>query len=524
MVENLKPHMRMTIPNNHSVLIASLALVAGLIATVSAAGDKWALLIGVDKCEAVGELTVCAADAFAMKSVLEQIGYPADHITMLVDNQSNMNVMPTIGNVERAIKRLAEVAEADDRILFFFSGHGVTHNGTSFIVPTDGDLKRGVNLTWIKDQFVSCKAKEKVMILDACHSGAAKGVSGITPDLKTSGNLVMLLSCEKDQVSWPDAEGRHSVFTTAVLEGLTGKAANADRKVTHLTLASYVRENVKGWTFANRKNEQKPLMVSDVSGDIILADIALYSTAVFRPTAIVKSLKMKVPLEGESWESPATGMSFVWVTALKMWVGKYEVTNGDFRKMVPDQDSSSYEGHSLNGDRQPVVQVKVSDAVAFSEWLTRQDRKASSLPENLIYRLLSEDEWLTLAKAGTEQEYPWGKEWPPRSHQAGNYAGQETEALGWKFKIEGGYRDLYVVSCEVEKSIENLLGLYGIGGNVFECCTPNTTDKDSSVWRGGAWNMFQRERLSCASRDVQDANYSSINCGFRVVLSATGGK
>jgi hypothetical protein len=128
------------------ILLASLALAA----TANAAGDKWALLIGVDKCKAIGELTVCSADAVAMKSALENIGYPAKHINLLVDNQSDMNAMPTIGNVKRAIKSLAEIAEAGDTVLFFFSGHGVTANGASMLVPTDGDLFDGVSLTWIK--------------------------------------------------------------------------------------------------------------------------------------------------------------------------------------------------------------------------------------------------------------------------------------------------------------------------------------------------------------------------------------
>ena len=276
----------MTILKNLSALFVSLALSAVLTATAQAGGDKWALLIGVDMCEAVGKLTVCSADALALKSVLEQIGYPANHISMLVDNQSNMNAMPTIGNVERSIKRLAQVAEADDTVLFFFSGHGVTANdGTSFLVPTDGDLTKGVSLTWIKDQFAACKASEKVMILDACHSGAAKGVSGITPDLKTSGNLVMLLSCGKEQVSWPDTDGQHSVFTSALLEGLSGKAANADRKVTHQTLATYVGKCVKEWTYGNQKNEQTPVMVAENSGDIVLADLALMKPAKVSDTA-----------------------------------------------------------------------------------------------------------------------------------------------------------------------------------------------------------------------------------------------
>lgn len=262
-----------------SFLLPFLILAVCLTIPARAAGKQWALLVGVDKCKAIGELKVCAADATAMKSVLEKIGYPAKHITLLVDTQSDINTMPTMGNVMRAIERLAEVADPEDQILFFFSGHGVTCNGDSFLVPTDGDLTNGINLTWIKQQFATSEAKEKIMILDACHSGAAKGVSGITPDLKKADNLVMLLSCESNQVSWPDNHGRHSVFTAAVLDGLSGKAANAERKVTHRTLAAYVHANVKNWTYENQKNTQTPVLVDDGSKDIVLANSAPQKSA-----------------------------------------------------------------------------------------------------------------------------------------------------------------------------------------------------------------------------------------------------
>ena len=345
----------MTIPKTLSfLLVASLALAAGFTSPTYAAGDKWALLIGVDKCEAVGELKVCSADALALKSVLEQIGYPDNHITVLVDNnQSNINATPTIGNVERAIKRLAQVAEADDTILFFFSGHGVTHTGTSFLVPTDGDLTKGVSLTWIKDQFAACKAKEKVMILDACHSGAAKGVSGITPDLKTVGNLVMLLSCEKEQVSWPDKQGRHSVFTSAILEGLSGKAANADRKVTHKTLAAYVRKSVKDWTYENLKNEQTPVMVADASGDIVLADIAL-----MKPANV--TINVMVP-------TPPPAMASITPTAVASGEDKHAYYTGSGLESRSCQDSSLFRANP--GRFSVKAENQVADAMLGKTWV-----------------------------------------------------------------------------------------------------------------------------------------------------------
>ena len=76
---------------------------------------------------------------------------------------------------------------------------------------------------------------------------------------------------------------------------------------------------------------------------------------------------------GETWTEPTTGMAFVWVPkgCFRMgstseqaderpvhevcvkgfWLGKYEVTNGEYRKYRPGHNSGSYKGHALNGER-----------------------------------------------------------------------------------------------------------------------------------------------------------------------------
>jgi hypothetical protein len=507
-----------------------LALAAGGASAAYAGGEKWALLIGVDKCEAVGELTVCVNDARAMKSMLERIGYPAQHITLLVDNQSNMTAMPTLLNVERAIKRLAKAAAADDKIFFFFSGHGFTYNGDSFLVPTDGDLNRGVSLALIMDQFAACKAKEKVMILDACHSGASKGVSGITPDLKTSGNLVMLLSCEKDQVSWPDKQKQQSVFTSALLDGLSGKAANDDRKVTHLTLADYVSKYVKDWTYENQKSEQNPMLVADVSSDIVLADLTKMISINVQDKGLVPIKPpvagnngngndgqkpppetQKGPRKGEAWASPATGMEFVWVPDLKLWAGKYETTNGEYRKKESEHDSEEYKGNSLNGDRQPVVYVDFNDAVDYAAWLTEQDKDRLG---GMRYRVPSEAEWQTFAQCGDGREYPWGNTMPPKF---GNYADKVSPCLG---KIEG-YVDGFPVTCPVEKSGENSWGLYGVGGNVYEFCSTDVSGTSCGARRGASWAGGAPDSLRCTAR-FDGGGGGSFLVGVRLVLSGEG--
>ena len=219
---------------------------------------------------------------------------------------------------------------------------------------------------------------------------------------------------------------------------------------------------------------------------------------------------------GEDWTVPEIGMEFVWIKPLKMWVGKYETTNGEYRKKEPRHDSKEYRGHSLNGDRQPVVFVNWDDAVAYAAWLTERERAAGRLPDGLRYRLPTEDEFLAYAQCGSGREYPWGRNWPPRSGQAGNYSGQESVL---EKKIPG-YNDGHPVTCDVEKSWANPWGLYGVGGNVWEICAEDTAMKQSfGAWRGASWNYDYLDYLRCAYRDDFDASYRDDGDGFRLVLS-----
>ncbi len=77
---------------------------------------------------------------------------------------------------------------------------------------------------------------------------------------------------------------------------------------------------------------------------------------------------------GKDWTMPDIGMEFVWIKALDCWVGKYEVTNGEYRKFKPDHDSKDYKGKTLNGVRQPVVYVNFDDATEYASILTRTIR------------------------------------------------------------------------------------------------------------------------------------------------------
>jgi len=221
--------------------------------------------------------------------------------------------------------------------------------------------------------------------------------------------------------------------------------------------------------------------------------------------------EIKGPAAGEPWTSPASGMEFVWVSELKLWVGKYEVTNGEYRKKEPAHDSKGFKGRTLNGDLQPVVFVNFIDAKAYAEWLTKQD--GSGL-DGLLYRVISETEWQTCAQCGDGRKFPWGNSMPPRW---GNYCGQETEGIvGGMLK---GCTDRYAVACPVDKSGANEWGLYGLGGNVWECCASGTSGSAFGAWRGASWSSGAPNFLLCESRSVSAGADCGDGGGFRLVLS-----
>ena len=213
----------------------------------------------------------------------------------------------------------------------------------------------------------------------------------------------------------------------------------------------------------------------------------------------IATLKSKLcPVLGNDWAIPDIGMEFVWIKALDCWVGKYEVTNGEYRKYKADHDSKDY----FNGNRQPVVYVNYDNATEYAKWLTERERKA--IPAGYIYRLPTEKEWTTFCQCGDNREYPWGNEWPPKY---GNYGSMV------------GYYDDFFETCPVENSGKNDWGLYGVGGNVWECTIKSSSDLSFDAWRGASWCNDYPGDLRSAYHGVYSALDRGNVIGFRLVLS-----
>lgn len=228
--------------------------------------QSYALVVGIAHYEnlpATAQLQYPNRDAQSIYTTLisEQGGeFPASHVHMLTDSQA------TLANVLHELNSwLPSVTAPDDRVLIYFAGHGFISGGKGYLAPYDIDL-HNIAATAIPMETLGrligteIKGKWKVLLTDACHSGA------ITPEtdpkqlnqllLDVHQSLFSLTASRDREQSFESADwgGGHGIFTYYVVQGLQGAAdVNGDGVVTADELAEYVHTNVRQAT-GSRQN------------------------------------------------------------------------------------------------------------------------------------------------------------------------------------------------------------------------------------------------------------------------------
>ena len=237
-------------------------------------------------------------------------------------------------------------------------------------------------------------------------------------------------------------------------------------------------------------------------------------------------LSIRLHPGGDTWTDPVTGMEFVWVEGgcyemgcgdwtgscddnespvhevcvNGFWIGKYEVTQGQWQQIMGSNPS-----HFDSGDNYPVETVSWDDCQILIDALNSQSGN--------IFRLPTEAEWEYAARSGGQEE---------------KYAGgDDLDSLGWYRANSGDH------THEVGTKAANGLGIYDMSGNVLEWCSdlydsnyyyispPDNPQGPSSgssrVIRGGSWGSYAQYCRAADRRGINPVGRSSY-MGFRLVL------
>lgn len=205
-------------------------------------------------------------------------------------------------------------------------------------------------------------------------------------------------------------------------------------------------------------------------------------------------------------------------------MGKYEVTNAQYRKFVPGHNSGTYDGNSLNDDHQPVTNVSWYDAVAYSRWLSGKSGRT--------YRLPTEAEWEYAARGGNAGRNFWGNN-PADACKYANGA-DLTAKSQWADWTVTSCNDGYKVAAPVGRFLPNAFGLYDMMGNAWEWTNdwydaeyyfngPKDNPRGPSsgnlrIPRGGGWGNAS-ECVRVSDRNGFAPDFSILFLGFRLVLS-----
>ncbi len=142
--------------------------------------------------------------------------------------------------------------------LLYFSGHGYLQSTGGYLVTTDAkSYDEGVSMDEILTLANQSQAKNKIVILDCCHSGAlgSPAISSGALAQLSEGLSVLTASRESESAMEVDGSG---VFTSLVVDALKGGAADLRGNITPGSLYAYVDEALGAW-------DQRPIFKTNVS-------------------------------------------------------------------------------------------------------------------------------------------------------------------------------------------------------------------------------------------------------------------
>lgn len=209
------------------------------------------------------------------------------------------------------------------------------------------------------------------------------------------------------------------------------------------------------------------------------------------------------------------------------YMGKFEVTNGQYRLKVADHDSGAYNNLNVNGDWQPVLNISWLEAASYAAWLSEKT--------GMKFRLPTEAEWEYAARAGTSTARPWGNS-PDAACGYANVLDKTSKRINTAMTLTPhNCDDGFPVTAPVGSKKPNAFGLYDMLGNVWEPCSDwyrrdyyafsqgrnpkGAGAGNTRVLRGGSWSNEPR-KVRVANRGSITPALRDALLGIRLVLDA----
>jgi hypothetical protein len=211
---------------------------------------KKALVVGINDYPN-SPLYGCINDASSFASVIETHGdgSPNFDVKLYTDVPTRSKLLELIQSLFKGDSEIA---------LFYFSGHGYEDDLDTYLVTPDAkNYSAGVSFSELVQIANNSKMKNRIIILDCCHSGAAgtsKSSGGTVSSINTG---VTILTASKSDEPAMEVNGR-GVFTNLLIDALQGGAADIRGHITPGSIYSYIDQALGPW-------EQRPVFKTNIT-------------------------------------------------------------------------------------------------------------------------------------------------------------------------------------------------------------------------------------------------------------------
>ena len=235
----------------------------------------YAVVVGIEQYrQGLPKADFADHDARIMRDYLVKgLGYQEENVVLLSNDHA------TKTDMEKYFEKwLGNRVDQGDSVFIYFSGHGAPNpkTGEAYIVPYDGDPAyidtTGYPLKRLYEQLAKLPAKEVVVLLDSCFSGAggrsvlAKGARpmGLSSEkaMVAGGKTVVMAASSGDQISSTYTTKSHGLLTYFFLKGLQGEGdQNKDGVIEIGELFNYMKPQVERVARREYNNEQVPQLL-----------------------------------------------------------------------------------------------------------------------------------------------------------------------------------------------------------------------------------------------------------------------
>ena len=156
-------------------------------------------------------------------------------------------------------KHIEECFSGDaDVALFYYSGHGHIDNVGGYLVTPDfTNYDYGVSLQDVLNIANASRCKDKIIILDSCHSGFMGSISTAGQSTAVINEGVTILTASRSIEASVEING-HGLFTSLLIEALCGGAADITGYITPGGIYAYIDKALGPW-------EQRPVFKTNVT-------------------------------------------------------------------------------------------------------------------------------------------------------------------------------------------------------------------------------------------------------------------